>query len=164
MTTANTIHLPPELQAGKDATRSLIKRAGGQEYAEELTGRSQARFSAYGLKNTDAFIPIDLVRALEGVTHGQPGHPHVTRWLSGEAGYLLVRKPSRGGGSGDLHHELAAVSKETSDVVQRVLEALRDGSVSARAIAELKIRAEISEAQEQLATLDAVLAQIEAEG
>jgi hypothetical protein len=155
---------PPHLQAGKAAAKALVRAAGGGEAAENFCSKSQPRLSAYGLPNTADFMPVDVVRDLEAITHGAAGHPLVTHWLANEAGYLLVRKPRRGGGGGDLHAELACVSKETHDVVQKLIEALRDGVVTAREIAELGIRQEIAEAQEQLATLDAILAQIEAEG
>jgi hypothetical protein len=163
MSAVRTLTLSPVLQAGKAATKALIRAAGGQEAAEALTGRSQPRLSAYGLPTTDAFVSIELVAALEEVTHGTPNHPQVTRWLASQAGYLLVPKPRAAPGAGDLHCELGAVAKETGDVVQKVCEALRDGVVTVREIEKLRIREEIAEAQERLAVLDAMLAQISGE-
>lgn len=149
--------LPPDLQAGKRATKSLIKAAGGQEEAASITGKSQPRLSSYGLPNTGDFIPVDAAHALEAVTHGQPGHPHVTRWLAHEAGYLLVRKPSTVPADTDWCPALGDAVQEFSDVQQRILKAL-PGGVSARELIEANVRGEIEEAMGMLARLDALCA------
>lgn len=154
MSTERTVSHPPALQAGKAATKALIKAAGGQEEAERFTGRSQSRLSSYGLPNTDAFITIDNVRALEAVTHGLPGHPHVTRWLAREAGGVFVTLPTAALADTDWHVEMAAVSKEVGDVIQRICLALADRTVTASEARS--IRSEIKDAQEHLAMLDAL--------
>lgn len=163
MSTERTIHHPPALQAGKAATKALIKAAGGQEEATRFTGmRSQSRLSSYGLPNTDAFMTIDSVRALEAVTHGLPGHPHVTRWLAGEAGGVFVPLPRAVlADAADWHVEMAAVSKEVGDVIQRICLALADSKVTP--VEARRIRGEIQEAQEHLAMIDALAERAESE-
>lgn len=165
MATERDIVHPPALQAGKAATKALIRAAGGQEAAEELTGKSQPRLSAYGGPNTDAFVPVDVVLALEAVTHGQPGHPHVTRWLAREAGFALLRLPRHvDGGAGGIHRAVSGVSKEAGEAVGLVCEALADdGELSPREIREKKIVANIDEAIDRLCDLRALVVRIEAE-
>ncbi|QAY77902.1 phage regulatory CII family protein [Sphingosinicella sp. BN140058] len=154
MSTDHTVQNPPALQGAKAATKALIKAAGGQEEAEGFTGKSQSQLSKYGLPNTDVFITIDAVIALEAVTHGMAGHPHVTRFLAQQAGGVFVRLPQASAGATDWHVHMGAVSKEVSDVIQGICEALADQSVTPAEAR--KIRAEIAEAQERLSLLDAL--------
>jgi hypothetical protein len=165
MSGARDLVLPPALQAGKAATASLIRAFGGQEAAAGETGKRQSRFSDYGSPHTADFITIADVRTLETATHGTPGHPHVTRWLARQTGHVLVRLPvGPTAASLDIHVELGAVAKETSEVVQKVCEGLGDGRLDGEDCRRLRIRDEIAEAQERLAALDALVAQVEAEG
>lgn len=147
---------PPRLQSLKAASKALIRAAGGQEAAAAETGRSQARLSAYGGPNTPDFMPIDIVLALESVTHGTPGHPLLSRLLAREAGFVLVKLPTSAGNDQDWHQAMAAVSKETSEIIERVCHALRDQKVTAAEIRDLRLREEIADAQEKLAALDAL--------
>jgi hypothetical protein len=94
MTTDRSLTLAPALQAGKAASKALVRAFGGQEASRLETGKSQSRVCSYGLPNTADFMPIDVVHALEASTHGTAGHPHVTRWLAREAGFELVPLPS----------------------------------------------------------------------
>ncbi len=155
--------LSPRAQSLKNATKALIRAYGGQEAAEAETGKSQTQLSRYGSVDCDTFAPIDLVAALEASTHGQPGHPHVTRWLARNAGGAFVVLPKAAPTGGDWHEAMAAVAKESSEVIQKVCAALVDG-VSGEDVRRLKIREEIAEAQEKLALLDAMAARVEAEG
>lgn len=164
MTATRTIIHPPELQALKESTRALVRAFGGQEAAEELTGRSQSRFSDYGNRNTPDFMPVDLVLALEACTLGAAGHPQVTRLLARNAGFALVRLPQAPAGDTDWHQAIAAVSRETSESIERVCTALSDGKVTAAEVRNLRIREEIAEAHERLAALDALAAQAPEEG
>ncbi|HEY1605592.1 MAG TPA: phage regulatory CII family protein [Allosphingosinicella sp.] len=159
-----TLILAPELQAGKAATKALIRAFGGQEAAASECEKSQSRMCDYGSPHTRDFMPVNDVRTLEARTHGQPGHPHVPRWLARQAGHVLVRLPVAGGVVADVHAEIGAISRDAGEVVQRVCEGLRDGRVSAGDVRRLRIREEIAEAQQHLAALDALAAQIEAEG
>ena len=162
MATERDLVHPPALQAGKAATRALIRAVGGQEEAAPLTGRSQPRLSAYCGPNTDAFMPIDAVVALEAVTHGQPGHPQVTRWLAREAGYALLRLPRFAApGSGDLHHATSRVAKEAGEVVAATCDALADGRLTRRESREKRILLNIDEAIDRLCELRALVAAIE---
>lgn len=120
MSDARSIVHPPELQAGKAASKALIRAFGGQEAAEAHTGKSQSQLSAYGGRNTPFFMPIDVVAALEGSTHGLPGHPHVTRWLAREAGYGLVRLPDAKAPPTQWSGFIAQLGKEAGEVINGI--------------------------------------------
>lgn len=128
MSADRTIIHPPELQAGKAATKALIRAFGGQEAAEAHTGKSQSQLSAYGGPNTPAFAPIDTVRALEACTHGQPGHPLVTRWLAREAGYGLVRLPDASAAPTQWSAFVAALAKEGGELMAGICDDLTSGN------------------------------------
>jgi hypothetical protein len=160
-TERNIVH-PPALQAGKAATKALIRAAGGQEEAAPLTGRSQPRLSSYCGPNTDAFIPVDAVAALEAVTHGHPGHPHVTRWLAREAGYaLLPLSRFRSAATGELHRAVGRVAKEANDVVATTCEALADGKLDKAESRRKRIIPNIDEAIDRLCELRCLVVEIE---
>jgi hypothetical protein len=148
---------PPELQQLKAATKALIRAFGGQEAAEAATGRSQSQLSNYGGPNAPGFAPIDVVLALEAATHGAPGHPHVTRFLAANAGYLLVAKPEALPANADWCAALGDAVAEFSDVHERVLRAL-PGGVTAAELRKADIRHEIAEAMTRLAMLDVLAA------
>lgn len=126
MSDDRTVVLPPHLQAAKAATKALIRAAGGQEAAAAETGKSQPRLSAYGLPNTEDFIAIDTVAALEAVTHGQPGHPHITRWLARQAGFALVALPASTSADEFWSRHVATLLKETGDMISGIGDALQD--------------------------------------
>jgi hypothetical protein len=163
VSSSRTMVLPPALQAAKAATKALIRAVGGQEAAAAETGKSHSRFACYGLPNTLDFIPVNDVHALEAVTHGLAGHPHVTRWLAREAGYALVRLPQAPGGTSDWHQAMGAVSKEVGEIIERLCTMLADGKVTGAEVREGHLRDEIRDAQERLAQLDALAAQAEAD-
>jgi hypothetical protein len=152
-----TITHPPHLQAGKAATKALIRAAGGQEAASAETHKSQPRLSSYGAPNTADFIPINDVAALEAITHGAPGHPPVTRWLARQAGFTLVKLPTAPGGFTDFHRAIGAVSKEVGEAVELVCEALgNDNQVTADEVRDGRIVENIDEAIERLLALRAL--------
>lgn len=93
MSADRSVLLSPRLQAGKAAFRELVDAFGGQVAAAAETGKSQSRISAYGLRNTDDFAPVDVVLRLEQSTHGSHNHPQVTRWLARQTGFALVPLP-----------------------------------------------------------------------
>jgi hypothetical protein len=124
MSGERTLTLPPDLQAGKAATKALVRAYGGQEAAAAARGKSQSRLCAYGLPNTDDFIPIDDVHALEACTHGAAGHPHVTRWLAREAGYELVRRPCPNAPETVWSGFVARLSREAGELMGGVCEDL----------------------------------------
>ena len=126
MSADRTVVLPPALQAAKNAFKALTQAVGGQAAAAVETGKSQSRICNYGLTNTDEFAPIDVVRALEAVTHGQPGHPHVTRWLAREAGYVLVAIPSTDLPETIWSQRIAAALREVGALSAGIGDALSD--------------------------------------
>lgn len=153
-----TVQHPPHLQAGKKAFRDLVSAFGGSVAAGAEVEKSQSRISAYGLPNTADFPPIDVVVALEQCTHGTAGHPHVLRWHARQLGYVLLKLPVCRKAAASWHRAMAAVSREVSDIIERVCTALSDEKVTA---AEARrIREEIAEAHERLAELDALCIQI----
>jgi hypothetical protein len=160
--------LTPELQEAKRETKALIRAAGGQEACEEMTGRAQSRFSDYGSRNTGSFMPIDLVEKLEGVTHGKPGHPNVTRWLARRAGFMLVERPKVGAG-GAWGRSLQDLGREFGQVSGAVCGALGDpdtpGEVTADEVRDHRILENLDELAELVARMRAMAVQVvEAEG
>jgi hypothetical protein len=152
----------PEL-AIKAATRELIAATGGTDGAGATCGARQQRMSDCQNRNTTEFLRIDEVGKLEDVAPDEGRWPHVTRSLALRQGFVLVRVRQEVPSTGDWHHAMAGLSKHASDVIQRICEALPQGA-SADDVRRLNIRNEIAEAQEQLALLDALAAQVEKEG
>lgn len=107
----------------------LVKAAGGVEAAAEICDKSHSLFSAYQSPNDPRSIPLRDIEALEGVTHGQMGHPHVTRFLARQAGYTLLARP-------DVPHERAEIlallsrqAKERGQTDPEILDAVADGQI-----------------------------------
>jgi hypothetical protein len=159
MSPGREIVLPTELQAAKAQTRAMVTAAGGQERCAMLTGKSQGRISDYCSRNTRDFMAINDVAMIEGVTHGLPGHPHVTRWLASEAGFLLVAKPRASGVTlGDLHSALARDALEHGQASSRAIAALADGRMTSREARE--VLREIDDEVEALVSLRMLIAQV----
>jgi hypothetical protein len=156
------VHQMPE-KLLKAATKRLVKAVGNGEGAAatiaEALGRPvrQQHMSDCGLAGTPHFLRIDEVGALEDVTAGLPGHPHVTRALAHRQGLELVPIPQAPAGVTDFHRAMAGVSKETSEIIERLCTALADQKVEAREVVELRLREEVADAQARLAELDALL-------
>lgn len=159
MTAERTLQHAPALQAGKEASKALVRAAGGGEAAEGYCSKSQPRLSAYGLPNTPDFMPIDVVRDLEAITHGGAGHPIVTRWLAKEAGYLLVERPKPGLG-GSWGRSLQDLGREFGEVSGSVCGALGDpdtpGAVTAAEVRDHRIVENLDELAELVARMRAM--------
>jgi hypothetical protein len=121
-----TVVHPVRLQAGKQAFADLVDAIGGQVAAEAYSGKAQSRISAYGGRNTPWFPPVDVVVKLEGITHGQPGHPHVTRWLAREAGFGLVCLPMPGAAPTQWSGFIARLGKDAGELISGICTDLTD--------------------------------------
>lgn len=122
MSTDRTQRLSPSELALKLACREMVKAAGGQEFVAHETGRTQSRISDYLSPNTRDFMPCDLVRKVEALSAGAPGHPHVTRALARAQGGAFVALADGAAvavlvGAPQLGQLLAAVAGESSDVI-----------------------------------------------
>lgn len=140
------------------AFRALARRCGGVEAAGEVSNRDKAQISRYGSPNTEQHAPIDVVATLELIAG-----PLVTRELAALSGHVLVPAPPATGDPAWLGH-LARVSKETSDVIGRIAQALNgetkaavSGQITAEEIAELNLIEEAREAIECLTELKLAL-------
>ncbi len=134
--------LNPEKQGAKVASRALVRAVGGQEACPGFARytRHQA-YSEFGsIEHGDKFMPVDVVIDLEAVTHGMPGHPHVTRYLCERAGGAFVALPEAAPATGDWHGMIAALIEESRDVTTRLLEALGDAKTPG-AVTATEIRA-----------------------
>lgn len=125
-----TLRLSPQEQQLKAATKALIHAAGGQVACAELLGCRQQRMSEVGLPNTPDFIRIDEVAAIEDITHGTVGHPHVTHLLARRQGFTLLRQPSAPPEGADLLKLVAETAKENGEVASAILTSLADGDIS----------------------------------
>ena len=132
MSACNTVQLPPDLQRAKAAFKRAVAAAGGQIDAGKAAGRNQSQISHYTNENTDAFAPLDVVLAIENVTRGTPGHPHVTRFLALEAGFGLFKLPGEAGAGTIWAQHGAAIAKEANEVVSKLCLDLADGDVDPR--------------------------------
>lgn len=126
MTVRNDVILSPADQRLKAAFRGLVEAAGGQSAAAVAADKGQQAISGYGRPNCEAFPPVDVVRRLEAVTHGQAGHPHVTRILAAEAGYTLLRIPHGDQPVTIWSKHCAEIAKEAGDVVAGLCTDLAD--------------------------------------
>lgn len=124
-----TLRLPPAEQQIKAASKALIHAAGGTSAAGEHVGSRQQRMSDCGLPNTADFLRVDEVAALEDITHGAVGHPHVTRLLARRQGFTLLRQPASPPEGADLLKLVAELAKENGDVASAILTSLADGRV-----------------------------------
>lgn len=147
---------PPLLQGLKAATKAAVRAFGGQDAAALHIGRGQSQVCNYGLPNTPDFIAVDAVLALEGATHGTPGHPHVTRYLAREAGFALAPLPSAGVPGKDWGEHSAALIKEMGDVLAGLGEALK-GDHDVRAAEARALRPEASDLVRAAVELEAAL-------
>ena len=159
MSSRNDIVHPVPLQRVKAATKALIRAAGGLEACQETTGKSTSALSRYQSVNDEAFAPIDVVAALEAITHGHAGHPPVTRLLADLAGYALFRKPQVEARGHDLLELLAGQSRAAGDIASGICTALADGKVEPHEAAP--VRANIADLILYLLTMDAALGEIE---
>lgn len=126
-----------QMQRAKAAYRASVAACGGQDGTAAATGKAQQRVSLYGHPNSDAFPPLDVIVAQEAVSHGTPGHPHVTRFLAREAGFELFKLPSLDGAR-DARRKTrwgticAVITREHSDLMASVCAALDDGTINPR--------------------------------
>ena len=150
--------LSSDKQALKRAICALIAEVGGQEAAAEYSRVSRPRIAQYGNPNEESyFVPVDVVADLEAVTHGRPGHPHVTRALARRQGYDLVPLPEAAPDEIDPHHHLSALARETGDVMAKLALALADGRLTAHEVRVLKLISEVEEALQAIVDLRAGL-------
>lgn len=134
------MRLSPVQQQLKNATRDLVRAFGGTDPAGLACGRRQQAVSDMQSCNTDSFMPIDMVGALEDSTVGFPGHPHVTRALAQRQGFDLVKRPAAVPSDGDLLILMARLSGQYGEITRSACEALADGvvqPVEASAVAAL---------------------------
>jgi len=133
--------LTPEKQGAKVASRALVRAVGGQEACPGFARytRHQAYSEFASIEHGDKFMPIDVVIDLEAVTHGMPGHPHVTRYLCERAGGAFVALPAAEITAKDFHGAVSALISESHDVATRLIEALGDGRVTAAEVRSAKM-------------------------
>lgn len=148
MSTERTVRLSPEDLALKLATREAVTAAGGQVFVAGEVGRAQSRLSDYGSDNTAEFMPVNLVRRVEALGAGRPGHPHITSALARAAGRRI-------GGAAPTHDNLHVsdwlcdLAGEHADVVRALVDgtvrpgaarpSIRDMSAHARAVLSREI-------------------------
>ncbi|MGI4880674.1 MAG: phage regulatory CII family protein [Janthinobacterium lividum] len=129
--------LSPSLQALKVAARSLVQSVGGGEAAASFCRVSQPVLSTYGNINvTTAFMPIDVVVALESITVGLPGWPQVTRALASAQGCTLLPPPEERPKDKTWVEHICGLTKEMSDVIAPISAAACKGKITARDIVD----------------------------
>lgn len=115
-----SVILPPDRQELKVAFAQLRRAFGGQAEAGEATGYRQQEISDWERPNVAQFPRLDAVLALEAMTVGTPGHPHVTRLAARRLGFSLV--PVAPGGRADcLKTGLARIAGELGDLSEAIV-------------------------------------------
>ncbi len=132
MSARNDVTLSAQMQRAKAAYRASVAACGGGDGTAATIGKSQQRVSLYGLPNSDAFPTLDAIVLQEAVSHGTPGHPHVTRFLAREAGYELFKLPGAEAEGTIWSRHCAEIAKEANEVVAGLCTDLADGEVSPR--------------------------------
>lgn len=145
----------------KIAFGELVGAANGLEAAATIcrVGKSTlARYASLSPDDAACFAPIDVVRDLEELT----GVPIVTRKLAQMAELALFDLPDAMPDVADLLVLSVRLAKEHGEVAAAIIRSLEDRKVTKGEAREC--RAEVADAIRLLVTLDAVLAQFEAEG
>jgi hypothetical protein len=135
-----SVVLAPHLQDGKEAFQQLVGAYGGQVAAEALVGKSQARLSAYGGKNTPYFPPLDVIDALEARTEGLPGWPHITRWFCRRRGGLFLPLPGVGRTLGRWSVFIARLGREAGELISGICTDLSDDNELSPAEARRRLK------------------------
>jgi hypothetical protein len=121
----------PAKQAAKAASKALVRAAGGLEAAAEFSRPNKSVLGEYGRPEGDWFMPIDVVEDLEAITHGQAGHPIVTRHLAARAGYALVKLPNATEIDTDWLEQVGRLVGDSGAIIAGISKAAADKVVSA---------------------------------
>lgn len=159
--------LSPQLRRLKADTRALTAAAGGaNEVAREglCRIRSQSVLSDYHNVNTESFMPIDVVAALEIVTQGTAGWPIITRRLATMAGGAFVELPEPGALDANWFEQLGELANDNGRIAGQLCTALADGKVEAREIRDADLIAACDDAILHLVNLRARFERIVEEG
>jgi hypothetical protein len=130
MTARRDIVHTPDVLALKVATRALIRASGGGDGAAATVGARQQRMSDCGNPNTADFLRVDEVSAIEDVTVGQPGWPHVTRALAARQHCIVVPLPHLPMNADNARAAIEEIMRETADVLRAFGEVFADGKVT----------------------------------
>ena len=113
-------------QAQARAAKRLIESVGGLEAASAYTGKSTSQLSRYCLRHRPDSMPVSVVQALEDVTHGQAGHPVMTRHLATAIGYALVQLPDPMAPPTCWSEFVSRLAKEGGDIMSGICADLAD--------------------------------------
>ncbi len=144
-----------QLRALKVSTKALVRSNGGLDTASMSTRLSASTLGHYQNADHEGYIPIDVVADLELTV----GNPVVTKTLADMQGYLLVKKPKAPSSECWLKM-LGDVSKECGEVISGIAKVIAgDAKITAKELK--KLRKDVMEAMEILATIDSILQFIE---
>lgn len=152
----------PAKQAAKAACKALVRAAGGLEAAAEFSRPNKSVLGEYGRPEGDCFMPIDVVEDLEAITHGQFGHPIVTRHLAARAGYALIKLPSASDIDDDWLAQVGKLVSDSSMIIQGISKAAADKDVSARDVREFNLIGECDDLLALVVNMRAQFQRIEA--
>lgn len=140
----------------KRGVRLGIARCGGVDGAGATAARCRSVAGDWNNLNHPAFPPLDCALALDEAALAQGLGAPILAALAAELGHVVIRLPSPGGTGEALALALAAATGEFGDVAHELVEAARDGSITARE-SEGLVR-EIDEAIAALARMRALAA------
>lgn len=154
--------MTPEKLKLKQATKEMILGNGGVEAAAESCRVGKSTLADYyHPQKPDCFAPLDVIIELETLSRARDGWPHVTTELCRQMGGMFVARPQVAASGASLLQLMAASTQEFADVSTAICAALQDGKFCAKDAS--KVRGEIAQAMEKLASLDALAATIEQE-
>lgn len=125
MTAERTIQLSPPELAIKLATEEAVLAAGGQTFVAREVGRSQGRISDWCSTTVAEFMPAHIVRKVEALGAGKPGHPHITAALARAAGVTLGGAVVDDGRVEGLEEHLPRLATESADVIRALADQMR---------------------------------------
>lgn len=153
--------LPVEEQRQASAVRKLVAAADGVEPAAHDIGKGKSQVSRYQSVTEPDSITLRDIEILEGVTHGKPGHPIVTRYLARRAGCALVHLPVVRATGTELLHLVGEQARESGRITASVIEALEDQRLELHEVR--RIRGDIARLIDAAVSMDAEMAAYEEE-
>lgn len=113
------------------ATKAAIEATGGGKVCLHVTRiQSEAQLSRCASRNNPDSITIRDAAAIESISHGRAGHPHITRALARLAGGVFVPLPEADEAGDGLLASVVTLVEELGDVSQAIRAGLADNDFS----------------------------------
>ncbi|AYJ85318.1 hypothetical protein D3Y57_04690 (plasmid) [Sphingomonas paeninsulae] len=154
----------PAKQAVKAASKALVRAAGGLEAAAEFSRPNKSVLGEYGRPEGDCFMPVDVVEDLEAITHGQAGHPIVTRHLAARAGYALVKLPTASDIDSDWLAQVGRLVSDSGAIIAGISSAAADKVINSADVGDFNLIGECDDLLALVVNMRAHFERIQAGG